>query len=161
MWLNGVIFHCRSTNINSTGSDSRENDLLEKLKQLSKDSKTSGFDTQRFTELLKEYTEGKINAFSFSIIWTMYHLASNTSNTNTLVTDKLVQILYNFLAENRDHGKSAPANTLPSVDKRAKVVKQECVDAPNILGKIILHFHNELQTQILLFSKWFSGNCTT
>ena len=32
--------------------------------------------------------------------------ASNVSQSHTLVTDKLVQILYNFLAESRDHSRS-------------------------------------------------------
>ena len=31
--------------------------------------------------------------------------ASNVSQSHTLVTDKLVQILYNFLAETRDHSR--------------------------------------------------------
>ena len=62
--------------------------------------------------------------------------ASNITNTNTLVTDKLVQILYNFLNEKKAGGKSAPA---PAVIKtKAKVVKPECLNAPQILGK--LHF---------------------
>ena len=44
---------------NSSSSDSREEELLEKLKELASDSKNNGFDTEKFTELLKEYTKGR------------------------------------------------------------------------------------------------------
>ena len=43
--------------IRSTTSD--DNNLLEKLKEMAKDSKTDeSFDTQRFADLLDEYTRG-------------------------------------------------------------------------------------------------------
>ena len=78
-----IFFLLRSTNFNSTVSDSRENDLLEKLKQLSKDSKTNGFDTRRFTELLKEYTEGKIKyKFHYHLIH-MYIIQQATHPAQT------------------------------------------------------------------------------
>ena len=94
--------------------DPRENELLEKLKELGKESKNKGFDPQKFSNLLKEYS-----------------LASNmSSNSNTLVTDKLVQILYNFLAEKKeDPGKSAPAAIhYPRMEQsRTKSVNHECL----------------------------------
>ena len=46
-------------NSSGSSSDSREEELLEKLKELASDSKNNGFDTEKFTELLKEYTKGR------------------------------------------------------------------------------------------------------
>ena len=54
------------------------------------------------------------------------------SDTNTLVTDKLVQILYNFLNEKKFGGPSAPVTK----KTREKVVDPKCVDAPQILGEL-------------------------
>ena len=101
--------------------DSRENELLEKLKVLGKESRNKGFDPQKFSNLLKEYSS-----------------ASNmSSSSNTLVTDKLVQILYNFLAEKKEGpGKSAPAaiNFQKMEQSRTKSVDAECLNAPAILA---------------------------
>ena len=52
------LIFCRSTNV------SREEELLEKLKELAKESKNKGFNTQKFTELLKEYTNGSKNFYN-------------------------------------------------------------------------------------------------
>ena len=57
------------------------------------------------------------------------------TNTNTLVTDKLVQILYNFLNEKKMSGTSAPA---APVKKKNKVIKPECDKAPQILGRLLI-----------------------
>ena len=99
------------------GTRSREDELLEKLKKLTEDSEKRGFDPQKFTELLKEYTE------------------ESSNGTNTLVTDKLVQILYNFLQENKDKKNiklKSPTSTPPA---KTKIVREECASAPDILGK--------------------------
>ena len=42
------------------GSDFRENELLEKLKKLGRESKNNGFDPEKFSNLLKEYSMGKV-----------------------------------------------------------------------------------------------------
>ena len=48
----GLYFFIRSTT-------SDDNNLLEKLKEMAKDSKTEeSFDTQKFADLLDEYTRG-------------------------------------------------------------------------------------------------------
>ena len=109
---------------------SKDSELMEKLKELARNSKNdNSFDTQKFTDLLKEYTGNK--KCSGQKI-TFYFPASNMTNTNTLVTDKLVQILYNFLNEKKMSAKSAPA----LVKKKVKVIKPECANPPQILGRL-------------------------
>lgn len=120
--LNPKTRFVRSTDDNKVAEKdlSKDTELMEKLKELAKNSKNdNSFDTQKFTDLLKEYT------------------ASNITNTNTLVTDKLVQILYNFLNEKKMSGKSAPAPKKP----KAKVIKPECANAAQILA-------NDTQQQV-------------
>jgi len=96
---------------------SKDTELMEKLKELARNSKNdNSFDTQKFTDLLKEYT------------------ATNLTNQNTVVTDKLVQILYNFLNEKKAGENSAPA-VMP---KKTKVVVPDCLTAPQILGRLQL-----------------------
>jgi len=124
--LNPKIRFVRSAEDNKVGEKdpSKDSELMEKLKELARNSKNeNSFDTQKFTDLLKEYT------------------ASNMTNTNTLVTDKLVQILYNFLNEKKMSAKSAPA---PG-KKKAKVIKPECANAPQILANDTLQQVREKQ----------------
>ena len=101
----------KSEKLNSTKS--REQELLEKLKHLTEESEKKGFDPQKFTELLKEFSNSK-----------------NVSNT--LVTDKLVQLIYKFLQENKEKQTWSTMSTTPPT--KVKIRKPECVNASDILG---------------------------